>query len=517
MDSQLESIKQTFGIDDFREGQRKIVTAILNGEDVSAIMPTGSGKSLCYQAPSALWEPGEGLTLVISPLIALMRGQVEKLLEFGINAAVIHSGIPEKEKQRTLVDVSNDKTAILYCSPEQLANQQVAEALTKANIARMAVDEAHCIAKWGHDFRPEFLQLNGRAEQFDIDQKIAVTTTASDAVEEEIADSLGLKDPLRYNKSPYRENLKYITIDAGDMIDKIGIIKRLIKQHAPNPTDLVLIYCARKDSSRKVAVRLDTKSKGLRADFYNAGLEDASKQRVEKQFASGRVKVLVTTNAFGMGIDIPNIRLVIHLETPGDITSYIQETGRAGRDGEKAHCALLYSEADLAKQEYFIENNLPSMNLIESVLRRIMKQAPDEEYSSWFKFDRTFIKKGYERKAPVGVMGSGRTYKTHNQDGKVNTAMDLLLAFGIIKIQGQHIRKFKSFNLDSEEYEVIRAMLETRREALYSMLEVLKEYAAFKGQDPQKKLMELLKKDPTIPTTPNPNLDGLGRGIRSQE
>jgi ATP-dependent DNA helicase RecQ len=352
MDSDLSSdLQRHFGHRVFRPGQEAVVRAALAGRDVLAVMPTGSGKSIGYQLPALLLE---GTTLVVSPLIALMKDQVDELVRRGIPAAAIHSLIPPAERQHVIDAAREGRWRLLYVSPERFANERFAGTLAQIPLARFAVDEAHCVSEWGHDFRPDYRRLaeaaarcvraDGVAGRPPI---LAFTATATPEVRDDIVDLLALRDPEVFVAGFDRPNLFLDVRRVSGALEKKAILPDLVANRRG------LVYAATRKSAERAAQAL--RSAGLAAQAYHAGLADAERVRVQNAFASGEARVVCATNAFGMGIDRPDVEVIVHYELPGSLEAYYQEIGRAGRDGRPADAVLLWNYVDVRTREFLIE------------------------------------------------------------------------------------------------------------------------------------------------------------------
>jgi ATP-dependent DNA helicase RecQ len=338
-----ETLKKHFGYDEFRPLQKNIVERVLEKEDCLVLMPTGGGKSLCFQLPTLLQE---GLTIVISPLISLMKDQVDALTANGINAAYLNSTLTPDEKVQILRNVTDGTTKLLYIAPERLSVPQFAALLHKLPVSLFAIDEAHCISEWGHDFRPDYRNLNQLRTNFPNIPIIALTATATQKVREDIVKQLNLPKPHIFTSSFNRENLSYEVLPKKE---SFGTILSLIELH---PQESVIIYCFSRKDTENLAAKLN--AEGHNAGTYHAGLTADKRRDNQDAFIRDDIHIMVATIAFGMGIDKPDVRLVIHHSLPKSIEGYYQETGRAGRDGLPARCVLLYSAADKFKQDYFI-------------------------------------------------------------------------------------------------------------------------------------------------------------------
>ena len=337
-------LKTYFGYDEFRPLQEDIINNVLDKKDTFVLMPTGGGKSLCYQLPALKFE---GLTLVISPLIALMKDQVDALKANGIAAEYINSSLFPNEIQQIQEKVIAGKVKILYVAPERLALQNFQSFLKGANIKLIAVDEAHCISEWGHDFRPDYRNLKLFKSQFPNIPIIALTATATPRVREDIIKQLSLNNSKPFISSFDRENLMMIVTRKRRAFDKL---LKLIQKHKNEPT---IIYCFSRKDTENIAMSLQVE--GFNALPYHAGLNNETRKKNQELFIKDEVSIIVATIAFGMGIDKPDIRLIIHYTFPKTIEGYYQEIGRAGRDGLPSECVLFYSYGDARKHEFFID------------------------------------------------------------------------------------------------------------------------------------------------------------------
>lgn len=342
-----ELLKKYFGYETFRPHQEDIINNVLAGNHTLALMPTGGGKSLCYQLPAI---HNEGITLVISPLISLMKDQVDKLQAMGLQVSCINSSLSEQEILQIKNECIQGKVKILYIAPERYTSPSFQQFLSRLHVSLIAVDEAHCISQWGHEFRPDYLQLSNLRDLFPTAPIIALTATATVQVRNDILNSLKIPDSRVFVSSFNRPNLTYSVLSKQQGKERLTSILDRYKNES------VVIYCFSRKSTEKLAH--DLQIKGFSALAYHAGLDHEQRNRVQNKFMRDEVKIIVATTAFGMGIDKPNIRLVVHYDIPKSIESYYQETGRAGRDGLHAECILFYSYAD-------INNYLFSMEKIE--------------------------------------------------------------------------------------------------------------------------------------------------------
>ncbi len=356
-DSLLQALQERFGFEQFRPGQQDAAAAVFEGRDLVAVMPTGSGKSLCFQLPALLLE---GTTVVVSPLIALMKDQVDGLRARGIAAAGIHSGLGAAERAAAEADLAAGRLRLVYIAPERLASGTFRAVLARLRIARLVVDEAHCISQWGHDFRPDYGRLGGLRRELGV-PGAAFTATATPDVRADIARQLGLSDPLEVVTGFERPNLTLAVEACRSRADKASVLNRLLRDVGPPG----IIYAATRKNVELWAEYLE--ERGLRAGRYHAGLADAERTRVQDEFFAGRLDAIAATNAFGMGVDKKDLRFVAHADVPGSLEAYYQEVGRAGRDGLPSRGVLLFGPADVRTQEFFLAGSNPS----EAVFRQV--------------------------------------------------------------------------------------------------------------------------------------------------
>lgn len=339
-----QALEKYFGYSSFRPLQEEIVNDVLAKKDTFVLMPTGGGKSLCYQLPSLLMD---GLTVVISPLISLMKDQVDTLTQNGIEAAYLNSSLTSSEQHDVMTKIREKRLKLIYVAPERLVQDRFLSLLHETTINFFAIDEAHCISQWGHDFRPEYRQLKLLRTEFPTIPIIALTATATERVKEDILTQLALRSPSRYQASFNRPNLTYYIYPKKDTFKTV---LAYIKSH---PSESGIIYCQSRSTVEKVAERLQ--KDGIKALPYHAGLTDDIRKRNQEKFLRENTEVIVATIAFGMGIDKPNVRYVIHYDLPKSLEHYYQETGRAGRDGLPSDCLFFYSYGDTFFYERFID------------------------------------------------------------------------------------------------------------------------------------------------------------------
>jgi len=364
LDSALAALREHFGFETFREGQPEVIDAVLAGHDTVVVMPTGGGKSLCFQLPALMKE---GATIVVSPLIALMKDQVDALHARRLPATFINSSVDFEEQKARIAGIRQGKYKLVYVAPERFRSAHFVEALKSVNVSLFAIDEAHCVSTWGHDFRPDFLRLKAAIEEIGRPQVVALTATATPHVRADIIEQLGLSEPRAFVSGFDRPNLSIRVVHTQKEREKIAHVKSLA---AAARGGSGIIYSSTRKSVEQVARRL--KDAGLSVVAYHAGMEEAERTRAQDDFMSGRVQMIVATNAFGMGIDKADIRFVIHYHLPGSIEAYYQEIGRAGRDGLPSECVLLFNYADKRTQDFFIEGSYPPPELIAKVYEALV-------------------------------------------------------------------------------------------------------------------------------------------------
>ncbi len=358
-----------FGLSSFRPGQREVIEQVVAGEDCLCVMPTGGGKSLCYQLPSVV-RPG--LTIVVSPLIALMKDQVDSLNQRGIPATLINSTLSPAEQQYRLQDVAAGKYRLLYVAPERLRNSRFIESIRATPIQLLAIDEAHCISQWGHDFRPDYARLGKFRQWLGDIQTIALTATATQLVREDIVHTLGLRNPKEFINGFARTNLHFGVVHCQSEKDKQQELKNFLESRPGSG----IIYAATRKRCEEL-VEYCTQELKLSVGSYHAGLLPEQRRAIQDRFMNGQLEMIVATNAFGMGIDKSDLRFVVHYNMPGSLEAYYQEAGRAGRDGLPSQCVLLYGYQDRFVQEFFIENSHPSKDIVKRVYEYVCEQEAD--------------------------------------------------------------------------------------------------------------------------------------------
>jgi ATP-dependent DNA helicase RecQ len=354
-----QSYLARFGLSSFRPGQKEVISAVLAGQDCLCIMPTGGGKSLCYQLPAIARQ---GLTLVISPLIALMKDQVDALTHLGLKATFINSSLSLAEQRVRLTNLAGGQYHLVYVAPERLRNAHFLEALQGTPVQLLAVDEAHCISEWGHDFRPDYARLGRFRQRLKRPQTIALTATATPEVRQDVIELLELDAPRIFVSGFARPNLQFAVGFPGNAQDKDTLLLEFLRE---NPGAGIIYASTRKKCGEVMTLISQALKRSV--GVYHAGLLPEERTRIQEQFMQDRLQIVVATNAFGMGIDKRDLRFVVHYNLPGTLEAYYQEAGRAGRDGNPSRCLLLYTYQDRFIQEFFIDNAYPSPDIVAEV------------------------------------------------------------------------------------------------------------------------------------------------------
>src|SRR5437667_726028 len=365
----IGTLKRNFGYDEFRPLQEEIIRDALAGRDVFVLMPTGGGKSLCFQLPALLRD---GLTIVVSPLISLMKDQVDALQTSGIPATYLNSTLDRDEAKARWRGLHRGEYRMLYVAPERLMLETFLERALNWKIGQFAIDEAHCISEWGHDFRPEYRELKKLRTHFPEVPMMALTATATERVRADIVKQLNLREPRCYIASFNRPNLTY------QVVAKSAPYEQLLAFVRSRPNESGIVYCASRKSTESVARNLN--EDGISAKPYHAGLTSSERTKHQESFLRDDVRVVTATIAFGMGINKPNVRFVVHYDLPKNLESYYQETGRAGRDGLPSECVLLFSAGDVAKQIHFVyEKSEKEATIARAQLQQMVHYAETRE------------------------------------------------------------------------------------------------------------------------------------------
>jgi len=368
--SAIKTLNEVFGYEQFRSGQGEVVQSLLDGSSTLAIFPTGAGKSICYQVPALMLE---GLTLVVSPLMALMKDQVEFLKNKGVDAAKLDSSLTQDEYKEVIGKIRSRNLKVLFVSPERFNNEFFRSLLLEIDISLFVIDEAHCISEWGHNFRPDYLKLAKYAKTFNAQRVLCLTATANEGVEKDIVKKFNIKESSCFRRSAYRKNLNLNVLHVDSHLRNSKLVDLLTEKK----NEASIIYVTLQKTAEEVTNFL--KENGIEANFYHAGLDSEVREDIQNKFMSSELNVIVATIAFGMGIDKSNIRNVIHYNLPKSIENYYQEIGRAGRDGKKSDCYLLLSEEDIPTLETFAIGDFPEKDLVEKLLIDILEQ--DEKFA----------------------------------------------------------------------------------------------------------------------------------------
>ncbi|MCX2480683.1 RecQ family ATP-dependent DNA helicase [Pedobacter sp. MC2016-15] len=412
--NETEILKHYWGFSSFRPLQEDIISSVMNGQDTLALLPTGGGKSLCFQVPALAKE---GICIVVSPLIALMKDQVENLKAKGINAVAIYAGMGKREIDILLDNCIYGPVKFLYLSPERLLSDLVRTRISYMNVNLIAIDEAHCISQWGYDFRPPYLQISSLREIHPDVPFIALTATATAFVRQDIQEKLELKDPKVFVQSFARKNLSYVVFDLEDKYKKlIGIIN--------NVKGSGLVYVRNRRETSEVALFL--KRNNISADFYHAGLDKDERSRKQAGWKENKIRVMVATNAFGMGIDKPDVRFVVHLDLPESLEAYYQEAGRAGRDGRRSYAVLLANQSDQIALKAKYTDSFPSVEEIRKTyhyLGSYFQLAYGAGAGVSFSFDLADFCKRYQ----LGVIKTIGALKFLEHDGYLTLSENIFL------------------------------------------------------------------------------------------
>lgn len=440
VDSALSVLKEVFGYAEFRPGQEEVIGAVLAGRDTLGVMPTGGGKSVCYQVPALLQS--SGVTVVVSPLLALMKDQVDALRAAGVAAAAVNSTVERDEQVRILRAAATGEVSLLYVAPERFANHSFMRFVREnVRVALLAVDEAHCVSQWGHDFRPVYRDLADVREQLGWPPMVALTATADPRVRDDIVRHLRLRDPEIFVSGFDRPNLHFEVVRARSKAHKAELIgERLLAARG----EAAIVYCGTRKNVDALVPAL--RDRGIRCAAYHAGMDDATRKRAQEAFQRDRVPVIVATNAFGMGIDKPDVRMVLHHDMPESIESYYQEAGRAGRDGDPATAALFYNPRDRGLREFFIDMAHPEPATVMRV---------------------------YETLLASGRVMYVRELVVADDEQQVNAALQALVQSGLAERRGAQARLARV----GTEADIDLGLLEEHRRVAESRLDAMQAYA----------------------------------------
>lgn len=495
LDDARAALARYFGYPDFRGGQADAITAVLEQRDTLVLMPTGGGKSLCYQIPATVLP---GLTLVVSPLISLMKDQVDGLDDAGIAATFINSTIDARDAAQRLERARSGELKLLYVAPERFDSTGFREQMKQLDISLLAVDEAHCISQWGYDFRPSYLRLGAVADALSC-PTIALTATATPEVRRDIVRQLRLTEPEIVVRGFNRTNLSWHVLAARNDEEKDHLLLELLRR----PRDgVAIVYGSTRRSVDNIADLLNRA--GVRAAGYHAGVDDRERQRLQDAFMSEEIPVVVATNAFGMGIDKPNVRLVVHYAMPANLEGYYQEAGRAGRDGGHADVVLLHAYKDRFTHEFMIAQSYPPPEAVDEVFRELVRRADDT---------------GVAKAEPAELARAARSAKNERH---VDAALRLLAEHGLVRNTGrgsgrpwlrliarpERIRRELGTGSRDEELHLLRALWRHAGDELYRGRELPRTALRTRNGQDAKTLLEALQREGFVEYRPWPLAQG---------
>lgn len=438
--NEIEVLKHYWGFNSFRPVQEEIIRSVLDGEDTLALLPTGGGKSLCFQVPALVKE---GICIVVSPLIALMKDQVENLKAKGINAVAIYAGMGKREIDILLDNCIYGPVKFLYLSPERLLSDLVRTRISYMNVNLIAIDEAHCISQWGYDFRPPYLQLSSLREIHPDVPFVALTATATSFVRGDIIEKLELKDPKVFVQSFARNNLSYVVFDLEDKYKKLIDIVTNVKGSG-------LVYVRNRRETAEVASFL--KRNNISADFYHAGIEKNERSKKQADWKKNQIRVMVATNAFGMGIDKPDVRFVVHLDLPESLEAYYQEAGRAGRDGRRSFAVLLANKSDQAALKAKYTDSFPSVEEIKKTYHYLGSYF-QLAYGAGAGVNFSFDIADFCKKFKLGVIKTMGALKFLEHDGYLTLSENIFLPSRVLFTAG-HEDVYR-FQIENAGYDLL--------------------------------------------------------------